>query len=137
MFDGTIRVTPSDRRRLSLLLETIGTDEEDREHLDDLRHELERAEEVSAQAIDPSVVTMNSRLRLRDLDDQSMAEYTLVYPHEADYTRGKISILAPLGTALLGYSAGDTIEWQVPRGTRRLRIESVVYQPEASGDLDR
>ncbi len=57
----------------------------------------------------------------------------LVFPSEADYERGKISIMAPIGTALIGYGVGDTVEWRVPAGIRRLKIQEVLYQPEAAG----
>jgi regulator of nucleoside diphosphate kinase len=59
----------------------------------------------------------------------------LVFPSEADFDRGRVSILAPIGTALIGYRVGDTVEWKVPSGRRRLRIEEVLYQPEAAGDF--
>ncbi|HET9213096.1 MAG TPA: GreA/GreB family elongation factor [Thermoanaerobaculia bacterium] len=58
-----------------------------------------------------------------------------VFPHEADYKEGRISILAPLGTALLGFRVGDVVEWRMPAGTRTLRIEELLYQPEAAGDF--
>jgi regulator of nucleoside diphosphate kinase len=60
--------------------------------------------------------------------------YTLVFPRDADTATGKISVLAPIGTAILGYRVGDMIEWQVPAGKRKLKIEEVIYQPEAAGD---
>ena len=85
----------------------------------------------------PDIVTMNSRIRLTDLDSAEELVYTLVYPAEADYAAGKISVLAPVGTALLGERVGNEIVWDVPGGTRRLRIEELLYQPESSGDLDR
>jgi regulator of nucleoside diphosphate kinase len=69
-----------------------------------------------------------------DLDSSKEYEYTLVFPENADSTTGKISILAPVGTAMLGYRVGDVIEWVVPAGKRRLKVEKVLYQPEASGD---
>ena len=75
-------------------------------------------------------------MRVTDLDDRREIVYSIFYPHEADYATGKISIVAPLGTALLGYRTGDTIEWLVPGGSRRLRIEEIVYQPEAEGDYE-
>jgi regulator of nucleoside diphosphate kinase len=62
-------------------------------------------------------------------------DYILVFPHQADITQDKISILAPIGTALLGYKTGDIIELTVPGGKRVLKVESVLYQPEASGDF--
>ncbi|MFA6954882.1 MAG: nucleoside diphosphate kinase regulator [Thermoanaerobaculia bacterium] len=136
MFDGKICVTERDKHRLSTLLGGIDTSGEDREHLDDLRYELERATVIVPSQVPPDVVTMHSLVRVTDLDDRRELVYAIVYPHEANYANGKISIVAPLGTALLGYRAGDTIEWQVPGGRRRLRIEEIVYQPEAEGDYE-
>jgi regulator of nucleoside diphosphate kinase len=135
MFEGTIRVTTQDKLRLTRLLSEVDTSGEDREHLEDLRHELSRAKVVPPIEMSRDVVTMKSRVRVVDLDDMHELVYTIVYPHEADYASGRISILAPLGTALLGYREGDTIEWQVPGGRRRLKIDAVLYQPEASGDF--
>jgi regulator of nucleoside diphosphate kinase len=62
--------------------------------------------------------------------------YTLVFPSEANFDEGKISVLAPVGTAMLGYRVGDSIEWEVPSGRRRLKVEELIYQPEASGDYN-
>jgi regulator of nucleoside diphosphate kinase len=78
---------------------------------------------------------MNSRVRLRDLDSGEKMQISLVYPSAADASAKKVSVLAPIGTAILGYRTGDTIEWEVPAGVRRLKIEDVLYQPEASGDF--
>ncbi len=80
------------------------------------------------------VVTMNSQARVRDLNSNEEMVFTLVFPAEVDYVRGRLSVIAPIGTALLGYRAGDTVEWKVPAGIRRLKIEQVLYQPEAAGD---
>jgi regulator of nucleoside diphosphate kinase len=77
---------------------------------------------------------MNSRVRLRDLDSGEQMEVSLVYPAAADVKSNKVSVLAPIGTAILGYRTGDTIDWEVPAGLRRLKVEDVLYQPEASGD---
>jgi regulator of nucleoside diphosphate kinase len=77
---------------------------------------------------------MNSRVGLVDLDTEEEMVYTLVFPHEADITQSKISVLAPIGTAILGYRVGDTLTWQVPDGMRRLRVKQILYQPEAAGD---
>ena len=84
--------------------------------------------------IPPDVVTMNSRLRLLDLDSGKEMLFTLVFPSDADSDQGRISILAPLGTAVLGFRRGDTFEWRMPGRVRRLRVEEVLYQPEAAGD---
>jgi regulator of nucleoside diphosphate kinase len=77
---------------------------------------------------------MNSRVRLLDLDTRIAVEYTLVYPGESDLAKGKISVLAPVGAAMIGYREGDEIEWNVPGGRRRFKVEAVLYQPEAAGD---
>jgi regulator of nucleoside diphosphate kinase len=80
---------------------------------------------------------MNSTVRLRDLDTGDMETYTLVYPAEADVDEQLISVLAPIGTAILGYRVGDVIKWPVPGGFVRLRVEKILYQPERAGARDR
>ena len=75
---------------------------------------------------------MNSTVRVRDLDTEEESVYTLAYPHQADATRGRISVLAPIGTALLGYREGDIVEWQVPARLKRLQIVEVIFQPEGA-----
>ena len=136
MGERTIYVTEFDRKRLSNLLNVAGSqNEKDRDYLTRLENELEWAQVVSPQAIPGDVVTMNSQTRVRDLDSSEEMVFTLVFPAEADYVRGRLSVLAPIGTALLGYRAGDTVELEVPAGVRRLKIEQVLYQPEAAGDF--
>jgi regulator of nucleoside diphosphate kinase len=92
---------------------------------------------VAPQDIPGDVVTMNSAVLVKDLDTGAEMALTLVFPSEAGLEMGKISIVAPVGTALLGYRVGDTIEWKVPGRVRRLRVEKVIYQPEAAGDYHR
>ena len=127
-----ILITGEDKRRLQRILPRIGTEYADREDLILLAEELERAMEVEPAAIPPDVITLNSKVRVTDLENDATSDYTLVLPGEANYDAGRISVLAPLGTALLGYRVGDEIEWEVPRGVRRIRIDAVLYQPEAS-----
>lgn len=124
-----------DKERLTRLLQATDTSAEDRAELEDFAREIERGAEVRPEEIPPDVVTMNSRVRLTDLESGSSHIYTIVFPSDADYDKGKISILAPLGTALLGYRVGDVVNWRVPQGDRRLRIDEIVYQPEAAGDF--
>lgn len=132
MNDRKIYVTSEDQRRLSGLIAASGNlDGNGKANLRDLSEELGRAEVVPAEEIPSDVITMNARFRLRDLDTGTVAEYTLVYPGRADFSRGNVSVLAPVGTALLGYREGDTIEWRVPAGLKRLRIEALLFQPEA------
>jgi regulator of nucleoside diphosphate kinase len=104
----------------------------DQKHLAELERELDNAEVVAPADIAHDVVTMHSVVRIRDLDTGAGAMYTLVFPSDADIARGRISVLAPIGTALIGYRAGDDIEWATPGGRRRLAIEEIVYQPETA-----
>jgi regulator of nucleoside diphosphate kinase len=105
-------------------------------YLDMLEEELDRAEIVDANAIPPEVVTMNSEVRLKDLDSGEVKVYRLVFPNQSR-AENCISILAPVGTAMLGYRVGDTIEWPVPKGIRRLQVLEVVSQPEGVATMTR
>jgi regulator of nucleoside diphosphate kinase len=100
-----------------------------------LKDELDRGDVVAPGRVPKGVVTMHSRVRVRDLADDEVETYSLAYPEEADIDEGKLSVLAPLGTALLGTRAGDVVEFDAPAGTRRLKVERVLYQPEAAGDF--
>ena len=97
----------------------------------ELEHEIERAIVVDPRRMPRDVVTMNSRARLR-LDDEPM-EVALVYPDEADDGAGRLSVCSGIGTAILGYREGDAFDWRVTHRTRHVRIEQVIYQPEAAG----
>ena len=130
----TIYVTESDKARLEDLFGYFTSVwKRDQRYVDALRRQLERAEVVAPAEIPADVVTMNSQVRVRDLGSGKVTVYTVVFPPDADFSRNRISILAPIGTALLGLRVGDVIEWKVPAGTRRLKVESVLYQPEAAG----
>jgi regulator of nucleoside diphosphate kinase len=133
----TIYITEFDMKRLQALIEDAKRlDHHGNEYLESLEAELSRGIRVAPTEIPPDVVTMNSQVSLVDLDTNEEMVYTLVFPNDADITKSKISVLAPIGTAMLGYRMGDTFEWQVPDGTRRLRVKKVLYQPEAAGDYD-
>ncbi len=134
----TIYITELDRQRLEKLIRLAGELSRRANHLylARLEEELERAETVAPQDAPPDVITMRSKVRLTDLNTGEEMIYTLVFPVEANYEEGKISVLAPVGTAMLGYRVGDSIEWQVPSGLRRLKVEELLYQPEAAGDYN-
>ncbi len=104
----------------------------DHEYLDILEQELDRAELVEPGAVPRDVVTMNSEVRLKDLDSGQTQVYRLIFPTQTR-TENSISVLAPIGTAMLGYRVGDVIKWRVPKGIRRLKVLEVIYQPEAAG----
>ena len=135
---NNIFITEPDMDQLSHLVDgvrqTVGTDPA---QVKMLATELDRAVIVSPFVISPDVVTMHSRVRVRDLNTNQDSTYTLVFPRDADFSHGKISVLAPVGTAILGCRIGDVIEWNVPGGTRKLRIEEVLYQPERAGRVAR
>jgi regulator of nucleoside diphosphate kinase len=120
-----IVVAEGDARRLAFLLSGRGATSHDAAHLSELRAELERAVIVAPGEIPADVVAMNSIVGIVDLQSDDLREVKLVYPHDAQPSQGRISVLAPLGTALLGYRVGDHVEWLMPGGLRRLRIESV------------
>lgn len=131
----TIYITELDYNRLNGLIDrTRERNGADREYLNKLEAELDRAEIVDSNDVPADVITMRSKVRLKDLVSGESNTYSLVFPTEADFAEGKISVLAPIGTAILGYKQGDTIEWPVPSGLRRLKVEEVLYQPESAGD---
>ena len=133
MMQGQIRVTENDMAALeALIIQGRASSRRDMYHLDDLGQELERAEVVADAEIPSDVVTMNSTARVRDLSTGVTAVYTVVFPAEADVASNRISVLAPVGTALIGYRRGDEVEWRTPGGARQLLIEEVLFQPEAT-----
>ncbi len=138
MSGKAIQITQFDLERLQkLLVDAQATDYRKSEYLEKLQAEINRAQVVQQKDIPSDVVTMNSTVSIEDLDTKEEEVYTLVFPEDANVQEGKISILAPIGTAMLGYEVGDTFEWDVPAGKRRLLIKKILYQPEASGDFDR
>jgi regulator of nucleoside diphosphate kinase len=126
-------ISSYDKQRLMHLLRSVDASSEVRDELDDLTWEIQRGREVRPQEVPADVVTMNSSVRVTDLDASTSHVYAIVFPSDANHERGKISILAAPGMALLGYRVGDVVYWHVPRGVRQLRIDEIVYQPEASG----
>ena len=131
-----IVISSLDAQRLENLLASVrGSDFPGR---DELEAELARADVVEPEEIPPTVVTMNSTVRFKVLPGGQAFELTLVYPKDADGSGSRISILAPVGSALLGLSQGDEIEWPKPDGgVMRVRIEEVTYQPERAGEYHR
>ena len=137
MLDREIVVTELDQNRLRNLLKGRQWNSRDRAHVDHLEAELDRADVVLPVDVPFDVVTMNSEVAVRDLDSNEEMTFAVVFPSNADVNRQRISVLAPIGTAVLGYRVGDTIDWKVPGRSRRLKIERVLFQPEAAGRFDR
>ncbi len=126
----TIYITAADMSRLRALVRGMNHSRDD---LKSLSTELDHAQVVLSDEIPRNVITMHSKARLREMLTGDVMTYTLVFPGEADYEARRISVLAPIGTAMLGQREGDEFEWEVPAGRVRLRVEKVIYQPEAAG----
>lgn len=130
-----IFITEYDMQRLDVLIETEGAKpSRNSRNLEELGEELLRAEVVDPAGIPPDVITMNSKVCLQDMDSGEDLVYTLVFPRDANLESGRISVLAPVGTAMIGYRQGDLITWPVPGGLKKLKVKKILYQPEASGD---
>jgi regulator of nucleoside diphosphate kinase len=127
-----IIITAPDHARLSDMLAFGNLSPRESGEAHALEAELKRAKIVEPDAVPPDVITMNSRAELLDLDTGERMEFTLVFPDEADFTEGRISVLAPVGTGMLGYRLRDTFERRAPYGTRRLKVIAVSFRPEAA-----
>ena len=124
-------VTTHNVRRLEDLLQSPELQDSPMAQL--LEQELARARVVEDDRIPADVVTMNSRVVCQDEDSGARHELELVYPHESDLERHRVSVLAPVGAALLGLAVGNTIAWPMPGGrTARVRVVSLPFQPEAA-----
>ena len=135
MTNRKIFITQHDRERLTFMLdEALAGQHRDAASLKELARELAIAETVDSKAVPADVVTMNSRVVVKDVASGETSEYTLVFPEQADVAQGRLSVVSPIGTAILGYAKGDAITWQTPGGPRQIRIVDIPYQPEAAGD---
>ncbi len=135
MTSKTIYITDNDMRRLrELIMVARQFKKEEEKYLQDLEAELNRGKIIKSQDIPQDIITMSSEVHLRDLNTKEEITYQLVFPDQADASQGRVSILAPIGMALLGYSVGDIIEWKVPAGVAKLQVEKIIYQPEANGE---
>ena len=134
-------VTKTDSKRLRDMIGSIRQSLPTLRHpvesyLRDLESQLNRTAIVPPTSVDADTVTMNSKVRLRDLDSGGTQIVTLVYEADADPFGEKLSVLTGLGASLLGSRVGDVVEWEARRGTRRLRVEQILFQPEADGEFD-
>ncbi|WP_425613466.1 nucleoside diphosphate kinase regulator [Anatilimnocola sp. NA78] len=133
MHSSRILISTADRERLLRLIDSARLDLRiSTASIASLEGELARADIVEAAELPSDVVTMGSTIWFRDLETDEVEQYTLVIPAEADVMRDRISILAPIGTALLGYRLGDVVEWRVPSGKRRMEIVKVNQRRHAA-----
>lgn len=135
MQQATMYISKTDHERLGNLIELIRNqgDRSNLPYVRKLEEELEFAEVVPSEEIPSDVVTMRSKVRLKDCDTEKESVYSIVFPSEANFEEGKISVLAPLATALLGCRRGTTVEFEAPGRLRRLQILEILYQPESAG----
>lgn len=124
--DEPIMISEPDLEQLTTLLRAARAHQVDER----LGEELERAVVVPSTEIPPDIVTMNSRVTFVDAASGAATTVLLVYPHDADATRGRLSVFAPIGAALLGLSVGQSITWDLPHGrTRTIRVTAVDRDP--------
>lgn len=132
--EDNIKITDYDYVKLyNLLNRSKKSKNEELNNISVLENEIRRAERVDSKEISPDIVTMNSLIEIVDLDTNKSMTIKLVYPKDADYRLGKISILSLLGSALLGYKVGSRISFEVPRGKKEVIIKNIIYQPESNG----
>ncbi|HCU0877381.1 TPA: nucleoside diphosphate kinase regulator [Morganella morganii] len=131
-----IIINELDAERLDMLLEQpVYADSPVAEALNE---ELDRAEILPPAEMPATVVTMNSCIRFEDLSSGKESIRTLVYPASLKDSAEQLSVMAPLGAALLGLSVGDEISWELPNGeATRVKVSEIIYQPEAAGELHR
>ncbi len=134
---GMISLTGQDYNRLRALLADLTRQSRGMQAgVEVLEEILDLARVVNPETVPGTVVTMNSRVRYEDVETGEEGTVTIVYPADADSTQGKISVLSPVGAALIGESEGAEVALPLPHGqTRRIRIASILYQPEAQGDF--
>ena len=127
----TTVIADADLTRLELMMRSLRTvGEPFRGQVNELREHVRRSRLVPAKEVEPEVVTMNSRVRVRDVESGRVETFTLAYHGEAGLFGDRLTVLSPLGIRALGARVGDVLEWDVPHGVRRLVVERIVYQPE-------
>lgn len=99
-----------------------------------LQKELDSATILEPVEIPSDVVTMNSLVKVSFVDGGRQQEFKIVYPEDSNFKEKKVSILSPIATALIGFRVGDLIEWVLPGGLTKIRIDEILYQPEAAGE---
>ncbi len=130
-----IQITELDYIRLNKLVGNSRNEKNiELKNLDALAEELGRAEKVDSKKIAPEFVTMNSVVEVMNESTKMPMTIRVVYPKDADFKKKYISVLSPMGSALLGYKVGDTVQFDAPKGPVTIRIQQICYQPEANGE---
>lgn len=132
--ENKIIITEQDHLRLSNLLIMLKSQKKfEPKYIQLLEKELSRAVKIDSKKIEPDVVTMNTELEILDMDTLSRMKVKLVYPEEADIRKGLISVISPLGSALIGCKTGTALSYETPKGIKKIRIISLLNQPESKG----
>ena len=127
-----IYLTDQDFQRLQILIS-----EAEGDVAEALDEELARANVVAQKDIPRDIVTMNSKIEYVDVKTGDKNIVSLVYPQDANFDEGKISVLAPIGAALLGLKVGESIDWKLPNGqVKKVKVEQILFQPEAEGQFN-
>jgi len=129
-----IVLTQGDYVRVAQMVQRLryAEDAETRARVQQIQRDLDDAHVVAPDHVPHNVITMGSRVQFLDIDTRMKTTYTVVWPDEACMDEGRVSVLAPIGLALLGCQVGDEVDCYTPAGVRRLRITEVLYQPEAA-----
>ena len=129
-----IYITEDDMNRLEEVLAIAARNaKRDFKHLEGLTKELMKAEIVDSTEIPSNVITMNTRVLLNDLEHNVTKEYVVAYPGDANIEQNRVSVLSPLGTAMIGCRVGHILKVKTPTGERRLKVQKILYQPEKAG----
>jgi regulator of nucleoside diphosphate kinase len=131
-----IFITQYDLERLKKLLNDIPQENHYKHfYIQGLEDELNRGIVVSPKEVPENVITMNSRVLMRDLESGNDMTLWLVFPDKVGAVKNPVSILSPLGTAMIGYKVGDVFEWESPSGTKKIEVLDILYQPERVGNF--
>jgi len=129
-------ITGYDMERLELILDAaLQKNHNQYDNIRKLMDDLDRADIVDEKDVPDDVVLMNSQVSVMDLDSNEKMTFKLVFPEEANLDRKKVSILAPVGSAVLGYRTGDIVEWEVPSRKRRLKIAKVTQKSKDNTNI--
>lgn len=129
-----IVITENDYQRLMGIIRLTSVKHTEQDLADKLLKSLNDAKMLKQEDIASNVITMNSRVKLKDLTSKREAEITITYPQDAEPRERRVSILSEIGLALLGRKENELVSWRIPNGLGRFEISKITYQPEAVGD---
>lgn len=131
-----IYITEHDLQRLKKLLNDLSQESHHKDFsIQELKGEMNRALVVSPKEVPENVITMNSRVLMRDVESGKDMTLWLVFPDKMDAVKNPVSILSPLGTAMIGYKVGDVFTWESPKGMKQVEVLDILYQPERVGNF--